>query len=115
MHKRALAVAHEQFSQPARKALALWEKVAGSERATTSFPEIVKAAFETRIAHLFVAENAQAMGAFDRSTMQMRVPGRQEDLVNAAAIQTIAYGGDVFVCKPEEVPGGTQMAAVLRF
>jgi hypothetical protein len=115
MHHRALVIAQEHFSQPARKALALWEKVAGGERASTSFPDIVKAAFEARIAHLFVAENAQAMGVFDRSTMQMRVQGRHEDLVNAAAMQTIAYGGDVFVCKPEDVPGGSQMAAILRF
>ena len=52
---------------------------------------------------------------FDRETLEMKVQGRHEDLVNAAALQTIAYGGDVFILSPEEVPGGGQMAAITRF
>jgi hypothetical protein len=115
MHARALEAVQDWFAQPARKALALWEDVAGSTRATTNFPDVVKAAFEARIAHLFVKENAHTMGVFDRDTMQMSVQGRHEDLVNAAALQTLAFGGDVFVMKPEEVPGGQQMSAILRF
>jgi hypothetical protein len=115
MHERALQVVQEFFAQPAKKALALWDKVAGSERVATAFPDIVKAAFEARIAHLFIAEGAQTMGVFDRGTMQMKVHGRHEDLVNAAALQTIAFGGDVFVVRPEHVPGGGQMSAILRY
>jgi hypothetical protein len=115
MHEQALKVVQDHFAQPAKKALALWEKVGGSERAVTSFPDIVKASFAARIAHLFAAEGAQTMGVFDRSTLEMKVQGRHEDLVNAAALQTIAYGGDVFVVRPEEIPGGGQMAAILRF
>jgi hypothetical protein len=115
MHERALQVVQEFFAQPARKAIALWDKVAGSERVATAFPDIVKAAFEARIAHLFAAEGAQTTGVFDRGTMQMKVHGRQEDLVNAAALQTIAFGGDVFVVRPEHVPGGGQVAAILRY
>jgi hypothetical protein len=115
MHERALQVVQEHFSEPAKKALALWEKIAGGERAVTSFPDVVKAAFEARIAHLFAAEGAQTMGVFDRNAMQMRVQGRHEDLVNASALQTLAFGGDVFIVRPEEVPGGETMAAILRF
>jgi hypothetical protein len=115
MHARAIEAVQDWFAQPARKALALWENVAGSTRATTQFPDIVKAAFESRIAHLFVKENAQTMGVFDRDTMQMSVQGRHEDLVNAAALQTLAFGGDVFIMAPEDVPGGQQMAAILRY
>lgn len=115
MHKRALELVQDFFAQPAKKALALWDKIAGSDRVSTSFPEILTAAFEARVAHLFVAEGARTLGAFDRNTMRMRAGGRQEDLVNAAAFQTIAYGGDVFVMDQARVPGGGQMAAILRF
>jgi hypothetical protein len=115
MHRRAFELVQDFFAQPARKALALWDKIAGSDRVSTSFPEILTAAFEARIAHLFVAEGARTLGAFDRNTMQMRAGGRQQDLVNAAALQTIAYGGDVFVMDQTTVPGGGQMAAILRF
>jgi hypothetical protein len=116
MHARALEVVQLHFAEPAKKALELWEKVAGAGRTVTSFPDIVKAAFEARIAHMFAVEGAQTMGVFDRETMQMKVQGRQTDLVNAAALQTIAFGGDVFLLDPKDMPGGDwQVAAITRF
>ena len=115
MHARALELVQEHFAGPAKKALQLWEKLGGSTRVASGFGDVVKAAFEGRIAHLFAAEGAQTMGVFDRNTMQMKVQGRQEDLVNAAALQTLAFGGDVFIVKPEHLPAGGQMNAILRF
>ncbi|MBC7924019.1 MAG: hypothetical protein H7039_00015, partial [Bryobacteraceae bacterium] len=50
MHARALEAVQDFFAQPARKALENWERHAGGGRATFNFPEIVKAAFESRIA-----------------------------------------------------------------
>ncbi|MDZ4798144.1 MAG: hypothetical protein SGI92_08275 [Bryobacteraceae bacterium] len=115
MHARALEAVQDFFAQPALKAVEQWERVAGAGRTTSSFPEVVKASFEGRVAHLFANENAHSMGVFDRDTMQMRVQGRQEDLVNAAALQTLAFGGDVFIMAPKHVPGGQQMSAILRY
>ena len=115
MHARALELVQDHFAQPARRALELWEKLGGSQRVSASFPDIVTAAFQARIAHLFTAAGAHTMGVFDRSTMQMKVQGRQEDLVNAAALQTLAFGGDVFILNPEHMPGGGQMNAIFRF
>jgi hypothetical protein len=115
MHARALEVVQEYFARPAQKALQSWEKLGGSTRVATAFGEVVKAAFEGRVAHLFAVDGTQTMGVFDRATMQMRVQGRQEDLVNAAALQTLAFGGDVFILKPEDMPAGGQMNAILRF
>ena len=118
MHARALEVVQEFFAQPAKKALALWEKIGGTDKVTTKLPEIVKAAFEGRVAHLFTAEGARnTSGVFDRNTMSMATSGRHEDLVNAAALQTIAHGGDVFILSPNDMPGGEglSMAAILRY
>jgi hypothetical protein len=115
MHARALKAAQEFFSRPARKALELWNNVAGTERALTKLPEIAKAAYEGRIAHLFAADDARAMGAFDRDRMEMVAQGRQQDIVNAAALQTLSFGGDVFIVKGEHVPAGGQLAAITRY
>lgn len=115
IHARALHVAQQFFAEPARKALEMWERIGGTQRVSNSFPDIVKAAFEARIAHLFCAEGAHTVGVFDRSTLEMKVQGRHEDLVNAAALQTLAFGGDVFVLSPEHMPGGGQMNAIFRF
>jgi release factor family 3 len=115
MHARALKAAQEFFSRPARKALELWHKVAGTERALAKLPEIVKAAYEGRIAHLFAAADARTMGAFDRDRMEMVSQGRQQDVVNASALQTLAFGGDVFILKREDLPAGGQLAAITRY
>jgi len=115
MHARALEVVQDYFAQPAKKALEQWDRLAGGTRATAKFPDIVKAAFEGRVASLLVKEGTSTMGVFDRSTMEMKVAGRQEDLVNAAALQTLAFGGEVFILRPEDVPGGSHLAAVLRY
>jgi len=115
MHARALEVVQDFFAQPAKKALEQWDKLAGGTRAIASFPEIVKAAFEGRVASLLAKEGTSTMGVFDRATMEMKVAGRQEDLVNAAALQTLAFGGDVFILHPDHVPGGSHLAAVLRY
>ncbi|MBC8167443.1 MAG: hypothetical protein H7Y20_16435 [Bryobacteraceae bacterium] len=115
LHARALQVVQDFYSVPSDKALEQWERIGGTARAITSFPDIVKASFEARVAHLFAKEDAHTMGVFDRGMMQMRVQGRQEDLVNAAALQTLAFGGDVFIMSPEDVPGKQQLAAILRY
>jgi hypothetical protein len=115
LHKRALETVQEAFAEPAKKALAAWENAGGSERASLKMGEIVKAAFQGRVAHLFAADNAQTTGIINRETLTLGSGGPPEDLVNAAALQTIAYGGDVFLLNPDHVPGGGQIAAVLRF
>jgi hypothetical protein len=116
LHGRALEIVQERLKQPVEKALANFEKSGGSDRAATDAPKIIKAAFEGRVAHLFVAEGAKFMGIFDKGTMHVQQNGpRSEDLVNAAALQTIAYGGDVFTLRREQVPGNGLMAATLRF
>jgi hypothetical protein len=115
MHARAFEIALDSFAQPARKALEQWEKLGGSQRVSSNFPDIVKAAFQARIATLFCAEGARTAGVFDRSTLEMKVQGRHEDLVNASALQTLAFGGDVFILSPEHMPGGGQMNAIYRF
>jgi hypothetical protein len=115
MHARALEAVQDYFAEPAKKALEQWDRLAGGTRATAKFPDIVKAAFEGRVASLLAKEGTSTMGVFDRSTMEMKVAGRQEDLVNAAALQTLAFGGEVFILRPEDVPGGSHLAAVLRY
>lgn len=115
MHARALELAKQFFMQPARKAAELWESIGGTQRVSSRLPDIVKAAFEARIAHLLCADGAQAMGVFDRSTLEMKVQGREDDLVNATALRTIAFGGDVFVLSRDEMPGEGEMNAIFRF
>lgn len=114
MHKRALEIAREHAKEPLKKALATYEKLGGTERVSDEPDEIVKAAHLGRVAVLFLSENKTYQGCFDKTTMETcRNTGRDEDLTNLAALQTIAYGGEVYVTPL--TPGQAPMAALLRF
>jgi hypothetical protein len=115
LHSRALELAKVAFEQPMMKALQTYEKLGGSERVSTKPAEIVKAAHEARIAHLFVAEGASHPGVWDRETMQVTSEGTGEDFLNLAALQTIVNGGEVSVTTPQKIPGGGPVAALFRF
>jgi hypothetical protein len=81
--------------------------------------EIVKAAYDGRVLHLFVARGAKEMGNFDEATHRVRTHAEErpgdEDLINAAAAQTINHAGNVFVLPRNKVPHGSQIAAVMRY
>lgn len=115
LHTRALEVAKGAFEQPMLKALQTYEKLGGSERVSQKPAEIVKAAHEARIAHLFLAEGASHAGNWDRQAMEVTKTGPNEDLLNIAALQTIANGGEVWVTSATRIPGGGPVAALFRF
>ena len=56
LHKRALEAVQSYFEIPLAQALARYEKQAGGERASTTVKEIVKGAFDGRVAELILAE-----------------------------------------------------------
>lgn len=119
LHARALEAVAPDFDAPLRRALDLYEKNGGTDRATADARQVVKAAYETRVAHLFLGEGAKLMGNFDEVAHRVHMPAKpragDEDLINATALQTLLHGGDVFVLPQDQVPGKSPMAAVLRW
>jgi hypothetical protein len=118
MHARALECIHQLRDHELDDLLAQHDKQ-GGEAATAGVNDLVKAAYEGRILHLLAAENAQAMGNFDEATHRARThqvarPG-DEDLINAAALQTILHAGNVQVMPQGRVPGNRPMAAIMRY
>jgi hypothetical protein len=115
MHKRALEIAQEYAKEPMKKALGTYERLGGTERVCSKPEEILKAAAQGRVAFLFLSDGASYNGRFDDATMQVSNDGFKEDLLNVAALRTIAYGGEVFVTVPGRIPAQGPMAAILRF
>jgi hypothetical protein len=115
MHKRALEIAQQHAKEPMKKALAIYEKLGGTERVSAKPAEILKGAHEGRIAYLFVGDGASYNGRFDTGAMKVRNDGPQEDLINLAALRTIAYGGEVWTTVPGRIPEQAPMAAIFRF
>jgi Bacterial archaeo-eukaryotic release factor family 3 len=119
LHKRALEAVQPFFEAPLKQALARFEQQAGSERASSTAKEIVKAAFDGRVSDLVLSEGTQYMGNFDEATQRVRGHKQplagDEDLLNAAAVQTILHSGQVFVVPPNKVPHGAPAVAVFRY
>ena len=107
MHTRAMECLEQLGNQELETVLAQYDKQAG-EVATSGVNDLVKAAYEGRIMHLFVAENAQAMGNFDEASHRA---GGQRRLHVLPAIERIAGPGDEGVARLHEAAVGAQRAA----
>jgi hypothetical protein len=118
MHARALECLNRKAEQQLVEVLAQHDRQAG-EAATAGVNDIVRAAYEGRVLHLLAARNAPAMGSFDHPAHRARTrenpKAGDEDLINAAAVQTIVHGGNVHVMPQARVPGNRPMAAVMRY
>ncbi|MDQ6701539.1 MAG: hypothetical protein M3Z36_15270 [Acidobacteriota bacterium] len=119
MHSRAIEILEKHFAGAAEKALAQFERLVNSNNASVTVKDIVKAAYESRVAHLFLREDAEYKGTFDEAGHSVK-SGRSEgpeseDLLNATALQTLQFGGDVFVLPANKMPNGVPAAAVFRY
>jgi hypothetical protein len=119
LHKRAFDPIQTYWRKDIEEALEMYEQLGGSDRVSVSLKEIVKAAYDGRVLHLFVAQGARHLGNFDEMSHRVRTHSEErpgdEDLINAATVQTISHAGNVFVIPRNKVPHGSQMAAVMRY
>ena len=53
--------------------------------------------------------------ATDKVCLRDQAGPGDEDLLDFAAIHTLFNGGTVYAVDPDEVPGGTPLAAVFRY
>jgi hypothetical protein len=83
--------------------------------ASDNINQIVPAAAQGRVGILFVAPQNRRPGRFDMETMMVDDRSEEEDLVDAAAVQTLMTGGQLVVVNPEQVPGKGEVAAIYRY
>jgi hypothetical protein len=84
--------------------------------------EIIPAAHHGRVESLFVAVGVQQWGRYEpgAGTVELhedRALGDQ-DLLDLAAVETLAHAGDVYAVSPDKVPGpqaNSPVAAVFRY
>lgn len=90
-----------------------------SPRAKTRPDEVVRAARWGRLDTLIVAEGQHVWGRFDeqadRVETHREAQAGDDDLLDFAALQTLLNGGEVKVVDSDHVPGGGQVAAILRY
>ena len=120
MHARGLR-ALSTFVPPAmEKTLSELDKLIGTGHASVHAADIVKAAHEGRVAHLFIQGSAEYLGTFDEtrgktSHHATNGDGERHDLMDDAMRQTILHGGQVSMLTGRQMPNGVPVCAVYRY
>lgn len=119
LHARAWDIVAPLFDRDCEAAKARYLAVADTPTGTSDVKRAIRAAHQGRIDTLFAAIGEHLWGTWDETTEAIHIHERPEsgdvDLLDAAAAQAWLHGGTVFAVPPEEVPGGRQLAAVLRY
>lgn len=115
LHERAMDVVMQTFSEPLQKALSGLQKHWDTARVLTDAARIIKAAWNARISDLFISENAEQRGVWNEATQEIETGNGGEDLLNAAALQTVRDGGRAFVLNRADISSSADVVAVLRF
>jgi len=119
LQRQAWPVVEPYLSRARREAETKYREMGGTDKTSHDLKEIVPAAYQGRVELLFVAVGRQEWGIYDpRQNELQRFPEARpgaEDLLDAAAIQTLLQGGAVFSVEPAAVPDGPPVAAVFRY
>ncbi|MFA5065819.1 MAG: hypothetical protein WC566_10190 [Dehalococcoidia bacterium] len=119
LRRRAWAIAEPYFIKARTQAVARYQELSGTDKATNNLTEVVPASYHGRIDTLFVAVGVQAWGTFDqeksRAILHQEAQPGDQDLLDFSAIYTLLNSGDVFALAPEEVPDHAISAAVFRY
>lgn len=119
LHAEAWAIVEPQFEADKQTAIDYYHESIAAGKGSDDLNEVIQGAFYGRVEQLFVPVGVQKWGHFDPEAMELEIhneaqPG-DEDLLNAAAIQTIFHGGTVYAVEPENVPDDAPVAAVFRY
>ena len=115
LHRRAMEQIMQSYSKPVEKALSDFEKYRDTGRISTDHHEIVRAAWEGRVLDLLISEGAELRGTWNEEKRDIETDNPREDLLNAAALQTVLHGGQAFVLEAKKMPLSQEAVAVLRF
>ena len=119
LQAQAWEIVEPIFLQEQQEAINHYKELTATGRTSKDVKEVVPAAYYGRVDQLFVAVGVRQWGSFNAETSTIDLhpdeePG-DEDLLNAAAIQTILNGGTVYAVEPEKVPDEAPLAAVFRY
>jgi hypothetical protein len=114
MHDRAMEVISSTFSEPLQRVITTIRECVGTPRSSTDPRTVVQAAFQGRVLDLVIAANAEYFGVWNEDTQNVEA-GHREELLNAAALQTIRQGGRAFVLDEQDMPVKAPAAAVFRY
>jgi hypothetical protein len=119
LYEKARKVMEPYFRERTRKALEMYGNQSATSLTSSIPADIISAAHYSRIWHLFVIRGSHLWGTFNEmeNTLQIHDTKQEGDecLIDKAVIKTILNGGDVHFVSREDMPGDSDMAAVMRY
>lgn len=120
LHEMAWDIVKNQYQTDVQQALNVFHSLSENDGDTTEdLGAIVSAAYFKRINTLFLAKGAHMWGVFNPDENEVRIDEQQsadnKDLLNFAAIHSMINGGNVILLESDQMPGGGEAAAILRY
>jgi hypothetical protein len=116
--REAAGIVFQQANAQMIQRLAQWIEE-GNQRSSSDCAAIIQAAYQGRVSHLMVGQNAHQWGHFDvqnnTTTLLAHYQPGAEELLNSAARQTLLSGGEVVVVERNKIPGEKTIAALFRY
>ena len=120
LHERAWAIVDGVFADEHRSAAERVVELWASPRVTSDPEALVPAAHHGRVDTLLLAEGARWWGALNAADtgdviVNPHAADGDEDLLDRAAVETLANGGRVITLDAGEMPHGKDAVALLRY
>ena len=119
LHERAAAIVDPYFQREMLEHLDLYGHLVGTGKTANRIEEVVRAAYQGRVSTLFVAVGVQRWGTYDPSNDEILLKKSDKeagwDLLDFAAVRTLANGGTVYAVNREEMPDHSPVAAIFRY
>ena len=101
------------------KALNTYANQSATGLTSSIVEDIIPAAYYGRVSQLFALKNEHIWGSFAEMNNQLTLHPSQEEadecMVDKAVIKTLMNGGEVFILPAEKMPGGSKLAALMRY
>ena len=119
LQEQAWAIVQPRFERGRMDALERYQEGLAKGLATDDVKQVLLAAYDGRVSTVFVATGVHQWGQFDpqhrRIHVYKRKRPRAEDLLDLVVASTLTKGGTVYTVEPKQAPGGTSVAALLRY
>jgi len=119
LHQKAWRIAERHFQHARDIAAAQYREGTAKGRASHRLQDVLAAAYQGRIAALFVPIGLRRWGRFDFERLALEEHEEErtgdEELLDLAAMQALIHGSTVYGVKPDEMPDRQLLAAVYRY
>jgi hypothetical protein len=119
LHSKAWKVYRDMRDEERKGILRLYGERIATPEAAAGLYDVLPAAWDKRILHLFLRKGYRQWGRFSPGDHRVELedgPGPdREELVNFACIQTLLGGGKIHVLEAGEIPEKAEIAALMRY